>query len=160
MIGCQSRNLHVSLSEDLKKVQSLALHQNELPDCLLADGYIDVILQRFGNVENLTMVIRNPNRDTSNIMFLEISERAVHPWYSNDRNGQALHPALEDVCPGLEDIFLLEGLRSESERIWQQTPYVDIDRPRVKSEISLGGEQMTWKEPHLQFNPVLGFAVF
>ncbi|KAG4429597.1 hypothetical protein IFR05_014921 [Cadophora sp. M221] len=76
--------LPLDLSEDVKKVNNLAVYQGELPHGLQVNDYMDMNMKRFGNVENLTIVPPNSDREMSGLVFLELSECREYPEYNDD----------------------------------------------------------------------------
>ncbi|KAH9213560.1 hypothetical protein DL95DRAFT_506064 [Leptodontidium sp. 2 PMI_412] len=133
------------------------MYQGELPQGLRVGDYIDMTLERFGNVDNLTMVPPNSDREMSGLVFLELLEYTEYPEYNDDETfGQILHPAMADMFPNMEELFERTGMWSESEWLWKQRPYSKINRSREESgNAGLGGGQKTWEEPHLQVKPIV-----
>lgn len=138
------------ISEDVKKVKNLALY-NGNSVAISMENWLDLVLRRFGNVRNLTMVAPKfkSGDDLADLVFLEGSCLLDLPIYSHWAGEANYHPDFEKEFPNLSD----EGnLFWTSECLWKSSPYSEA--LSINEEMN-GGKLPTWSEIELSCKPIV-----
>lgn len=140
----------IDLSEDVKKVQNLAIYGGEHPLDTPVHEWIDHVLDYLGNVQSLTMVIPSHERDEcANLVFFEDPDIYDRPEYSFD--DADFHPVLWEVFPELEAASNSHLLWNPSEHLWTRDPFILAGYLNDATPVN----QPRWTKPELQCKPVI-----
>ena len=134
-----------TLSQDVRKVQSLALNAEQYPAGMSSERWLHLILSHFGNVQNLYMVVPpRADEDCANLVFLEKSDVPEDPQRRGER-----HPVWKELYPDLAWNFR-RCLWESSEFLWAIEPYSNVEN------LSATGNNRfpKWSLPKLHHKPL------
>ena len=87
------------LSEDVKKVQHLAIYSGKHPDSYLPAQLINDVLSKFGHVQNLLLALPDyKHGGSADLVFLEWDDVMDDPAYSEE-----FHPVVDQMFPDVEN---------------------------------------------------------
>jgi hypothetical protein len=133
------------LSEDVKKVQHLAIYSGKHPDSYLPAQLINDVLSKFGHVQNLLLALPDyKHGGSADLVFLEWDDVMDDPAYSEE-----FHPVVDQMFPDVEN---KGNLWVESNHLWHMVPYSDtmyLDHNQFPQE------KPEWPIPNLSGKPII-----
>lgn len=136
------------LSEDVKKVQNLALYNGEYPLELPHDHYLGIVLGYFSGVRNLTLVAPHHNDDDCVILSLP-EESDVHDIILPEGCEEDLASFFEECFPELDAV--MDEFWWSLEGRWLRFPLPTA----VLSSIGTYADLPTETLPALQCRPII-----
>ncbi|KAH7355304.1 hypothetical protein BKA65DRAFT_498104 [Rhexocercosporidium sp. MPI-PUGE-AT-0058] len=145
----------MDLSDDVKRVQNLALHNNSL-----VDFDLDRILRHCGNVRSLTMVPKLIDvTDFTSLDYLDEEDglEALDYLVEDGEEDVRLHPIIQSEHPEWESEYNNNLLWADGARLWSvwNTAFFVAERMNQHPTNPGNSSQLKWARPRLHLRPIV-----